>query len=83
MFTIDDIINTDDLEELFCKTIQGQRIVKSTNHELLRAIRNFGPISTEEIEPYVGDKNIVTELEKYGRYSLLNYCKHKQAYSEQ
>jgi hypothetical protein len=78
MFTIDDIIKSKNLEELFIKVTEGKNINKISNKDILRSIRNFCPIYTSDIDSFLDDKNVINELEKYGRYSLINYVQSKQ-----
>lgn len=67
--TIDDIINSKNLNLLFNNLIKSDYILKK--------IRNFEFLDYKDVMPFASDKKILLELEKYGRYSILKKLKNK------
>ncbi|WUR03248.1 uncharacterized protein VNE69_04076 [Vairimorpha necatrix] len=63
MISLDEIALTKDLETLFKKIVR--------NSDIIKQIRNFGPLDYKIVEGYLHDPKVIAELEKYGRRSIL------------
>lgn len=63
IITIEEIIKSKNLNLLFNKLVKSDSIIKQ--------IRNFEYIDFNDIEPFLSDKKIIIELEKYGRHSII------------
>jgi hypothetical protein len=78
MPTIEDIINAKDLERLFRSIVGGERAVATDRSAVVRRIRELAPLALEDLGG-LEDDGILSELEDYGRGSVLNKIRARRA----
>ncbi|AFN83369.1 hypothetical protein EROM_071180 [Encephalitozoon romaleae SJ-2008] len=74
MLSIDDIIGEKDLPRLFRTVVKKREATTPDKQCVIRRIREFGPLTMESLEGLY-DEDILTELERSRRWSILRRVK--------
>lgn len=70
MPSIDEIISTRDLVELFRTVVRRGEAMIPDRRRVVRRIRALAPLSVDDLEGFE-DKDVLVELERHGRWSVL------------
>ncbi|TBT99134.1 hypothetical protein CWI38_0562p0060 [Hamiltosporidium tvaerminnensis] len=75
--SIEMIIDANNLEELYTQCLNGSiKEVNTDKSTTIRYIRQFAPIKYEIVRDFLTDNEIISELKRFGRNSILkNICK--------